>query len=121
MFAKRETVSVTTIANGSATSYSSVVNGRILSIQYVKDDFADGVDFTITCETTGRTLWSQDNVNASAEVLPRAATHSTAGVAATYDGTRAVLEPVVVANERVKIVIASGGATKSGTFYITIG
>lgn len=121
MFIKKETVSVTTAADGSATAYSNVVNGRILSIQYAKDDFADGVDFTITAESTGRTLWSQENVNASAEVLPRQQVHDTSGNALTYDGTRKVCEPIAVANERVKIVIAAGGNAKSGTFHITIG
>lgn len=121
MFIKRETVTITTAANGSGTGYSAVVNGRILSIQYVKDDFADGVDFAVTAETTGRSLWSQENVNASAEILPRKQVSETDGTALTYDGTYKVCEPIALADERVKIVIASGGNAKSGTFYITIG
>ena len=119
-YAERHTVTVTTNASGAGTGYTPVVTGRIIAIIYSKTDFADGVDFTITSETTGQTIWSQENVNASATVAPRQATHSTAGVAATYDGTRAVLAAVVVANERVKISVASGGNTKTGTFYVIV-
>lgn len=121
MFTKRVTVAVTTAADGTGLGYSNPVNGRILSVQYVKTDYDDGVDFTITTETTGQTVWTQSDVNASAVKVPRQATHSTAGVAATFDGTRPVLEPVFVADERIKIAIASGGNVKSGTFHITVG
>jgi len=124
MYLNRQTVDVVTAADGSATAYSAVVNGRVLSIQYVKDattPFSDGVDFTVTGEITGTTLWSELNVNASKAVAPREQVHSTAGVGLTYDGTRAVCEPVGFAEERVKIVIASGGDTKKGRFYILVG
>ena len=66
MFTKRETVEITTVADGSVIGYSKPVNGRILSVQYVKTDFADGVDFAITSETTAQQIWTQDNVNAAA-------------------------------------------------------
>jgi hypothetical protein len=121
MYIKKETVSVTTAADGSATAYSNVVNGRILSIQYAKDDFADGVYFTITTETSGQDLWVDMNINASETVHPRTQVHDTTGSALTLDGTRKNVAPVVVADERIKIVIAAGGNAKSGTFHITVG
>lgn len=118
---QRLVVPVTTIADGSATAYSPVVSGRIETIRYVKTDFDDGVDFTITAEATGETIWSQVDVNASATVAPRQPTHSTAGVAALYAAVgQAVNDGVVVANDRVKIVIAQGGNVKSGTFHIVV-
>jgi hypothetical protein len=121
MFLKRETVTITTAADGSGIGYSKPVNGRILSVQYVKTDFADGVDFAITSETTAQQIWAQDNVNAAAIKAPRQAVHNTAGVAAEYTTGFAIVEPVVVAEERIKISITNGGDTKSGTFHITIG
>lgn len=122
MFAQRETVIVTTAANGSATVYTSKsVTGRVLSVAYTKDDFANGVDFAVTTDRSGQNVWTESDVNASKQVCPRQATHSVAGVAATYDDTRPVLEPVVAVNERIKIVVASGGDTKSGTFDVIIG
>jgi len=121
MNAQRLVVPVTTAADGSATAYSPVVSGRIQTIRYVKTDFDNGVDFTITAEATGETIWSQLNVNASATVAPRQPTHDTAGVASLYAAAgAAVNDGIVVANDRVKIVIAQGGNVKTGTFHIMV-
>lgn len=121
MHAETHVLPITTAADGSATAYTPVVTGRVWQIGYVKNDFAAGVDFAITAERAGETIWTEADVNASKTVLPRAATHSTAGVAALYAaGGSAVLEPLVVADDRVKIVIAQGGNAKVGTFYVTI-
>lgn len=119
-YAERHVVEVTTIADGSATAYSDTITGKISQIRYVKADFASGVDFTITSEATGETIWTQLDVNASVTVAPRQATHSTAGVASLYAATYAVLDKIALANDRVKIVIASGGNAKTGTFHIVV-
>ncbi len=123
MYCRRHTVSVTTAADGSATAYTdTTVNGRVLSIQYVKTDFDNGVDFTITLETTGQGLWTDTNVNASETVCPRQPTHDAAGAALLYAaGGTAQSDFIYAADERVKIVIAQGGNVKTGTFYITTG
>lgn len=122
MYAERHVVAITVDAAGDGIGYTPVVSGRVWSIRYVKTDYANGVDFTITAEKSGETIWSEENVNASATRTPRAATHSTAGVAALYAaGGTAVTDYVVLANDRVKIVVAQGGATKSGTFHVVIG
>lgn len=118
-FVQRVAVAVTTAADGSATAYSPTLSGILLQIRYVKTDFADGVDFTITAEATGETLWTESDVNASATRAPRQATHSTAGAAALYAaGGVAVQDKIGLALDRVKIVIASGGNTKTGTFHL---
>lgn len=118
---RRYRIPVTTAADGSATVYSPRVAGKVMSVHYIKTDFTDGVDFAITAETTGETIWTEANVNAAVVKYPRAATHSTAGVAALYAaGGSAVLEPVALASDRVKIVIAQGGNAKIGTFHILV-
>lgn len=118
-------VDAVTDAAGDATIYSGRATGKILSISYVKDattPFADGVDFTITTESSVQTVWAESNVNASKECHPRAATHSTAGVAALYAAAgQAVLDHIRMVDERIKIVIAAGGDTKSGRFIIVVG
>jgi hypothetical protein len=118
----RTTVIVPTIADGSATVFSPIVSGKLVSITYTKDGstpYDDTVDFTITNETTGLTLWSQSNVTATTTVAPRQATHTTAGVAALYaSGGVAVLDDIILTQDRVKIVLAQGGDTKTGTFII---
>ena len=121
MGVRKFTVPVTTIADGSATAYSPYLSGHLESIQYVKTDFANGVDFTITADVTGETLWAESNVDVAAVRRPRAATHTTAGVAALYAaGGTAVNDKIALGRDRAKIVIASGGATKTGSFVITV-
>lgn len=121
-YIQRHVVAVTTDGSGDAIAYTPAgVSGKIVSIRYVKTDFADGVDFTITSEATGETIWTEANVNASKTCVPRAATHGTDGVAALYAaGGAAVLNRIALANDRVKIVVASGGASKVGAFHVTL-
>jgi hypothetical protein len=118
---RRQKITVKTAADGTATIYGTRCSGKIHSIQYVKTDFADGVDFTITADATGENILTKSDVNASAVFYPRAATHSQAGVPALYaaDGT-AVQDKIALGNDRVKIVIAQGGNAKSGTFHVHI-
>ena len=114
-------IAVTTAADGSATAYSEVCTGKVSTLRYVKTDFADGSTITFTSEATGETIWAETGVNASATRAPRQATHSTAGAAALYaGGDAAVNDKIALANDRIKIVIASGGNVKSGTFHIVL-
>jgi len=118
----KETVSITTDSSGDATSYSEVVNGRILTIIYTKTDYAAGVDFTITTETTAQGLWTESNVNASATKAPRQPTHDAVGAASLYAAAGEAVEDYIWAvQERVKIVIDEGGDTKTGSFDIIVG
>jgi len=121
-YAQRHTVSLTTDASGDATGYTPVITGRIQTIIYAKADFADGVDFTVTAEATGQAIWAEANVNASAIRAPRQATHDTIGVASLYAvGGEPVEDHICVANDRIKIVIAQGGATKTGAVTVILG
>lgn len=110
-----QSVSVTATTNGSgdATAYTEVIRGKILAVKYTKTDYADGVDFTITTETTLRNVWVDTNINATETVVPKELNDDTAGADLTgvYDHIRAF-------QERVKIVVASGGDTKSGLFTV---
>lgn len=122
MHVERHAVTITTDASGDATGYTPAVTGRVLSIQYVKTDYADGVDFTITGAITGTGLWTDTNVNAAETVCPRAPVHDQAGAALLYAaGGTAQVDAVYLANERVKIIVGSGGNAKVGTFYVTVG
>lgn len=122
MHIERHVVTLVTDASGDATGYSPVVTGVICAIHYVKTDYDNGVDFTITAEATGETVWTESNVNASKSCYPRAATHSTAGVAALYAAAgTAVNDVIAVAKDRIKIVVAQGGNVKTGAFYVLVG
>lgn len=121
MALRKFTVPITTASDGSATAYSPYVSGYIHSIQYVKTDFADGVDFTITVDGTGETVWTEANVNAAAVKAVRQPTYTTAGVASLYAaGGVAVNDRVALSRDRVKVVIAQGGNAKIGSFTILI-
>ena len=122
---------VTTDASGDATAYlpdadepqGGPANGAVWAIVYTKTDYDAGVDFTITAETSGLTVWTESNVNASKTVFPRVAANDTAGVAMLYaaGGTAVSGGPPPLANERLQIVVASGGNAKSGNFRVILG
>ena len=119
MYAERHTVSLTTDGSGDATGYTPGVTGRIINVIYDKTDFADGVDFDVTLEGTGQTVWDEDDVNASKTVSPRQATHDTAGAASLFAAAGEPVEDcIVAAHDRVKIVVSSGGDTKTGSFTV---
>lgn len=121
MTTRRFTIDVTTAADGSFTGYSPFVSGKICAIHYIKTNFTDGVDFTITAEATGETLWTESNVNAAKVCMPRGATHSNAGVASLYaSGGVAVNDLIRLSRDRVKIVIAAGGNATTGQFQIVV-
>lgn len=118
---RRYKVQITTAADGSATVYTPFLSGEIHSIQYVKTDFANGVDFAVTSEKTGENIWTEADVNASATRYPRAATHTQAGAAALYAaGGTPVQDRIGVAGDRLKIVVAQGGNAKTGTLHILV-
>ena len=121
MALRRFEVTVTTDASGNALAYSPYVSGYIQQIEYVKNNYAAGVDFTITGESSGINIWTQADVNASVVVAPRQPTHSTAGVASLYaGGGTAVNDRIALGRDRVKIAIAQGGNTFNGKFVILV-
>lgn len=109
----REAVTVTTDSSGAATAYSSVLNGFLYRIKIVDTDMAAGaVDYTITSEDSGDTLLAITNTE-DADKYPRQPVDTTAGVAISDS-----FEKIPLNNERVKIVVAQGGDTKSATVTI---
>ena len=126
MALRRFVVTATVDENGDAEAFSPVLSGKLVSIRYVKDDFETGVDFTITSEATGASLWVEEDVDASATRFPRFPLSDATGAAAEYaDGEtpEEVLGQIALSQDRVKIVIANGTADDGGevgTFHITI-
>ena len=120
MYVKTDTVTVITAGGGGATEYSTHLNGRLFTVRYTKTDFADGSTFTITGETTGQDIWTETGVNASTQRSP----HHTASKAvdgANYNlGVGLPAHAPLVVNERIKVVITSGGATATGTFFFMV-
>jgi len=121
---RRVKVTVTTDGSGDATAYTPQLSGKIYGVSYVKpgsNAYADGVDFVITNEATGQLIWDEDNVNATAHRAPRQPVHTQVGVAGLYAASgEGVLVPIAVAQTRIKIVVAAGGASKVGAFHFHI-
>lgn len=123
MFAQwLDTGLLTTAVGGAITGYTPVATGKVLAIRYVKTDFADGVDLTVTVEGTGEAVVTLTDMNAATVVYPRVATQDIAGAGAVYIAAgQPVREPIAIANDRIKFVIAAGGDGKFGRFYVLIG
>ena len=123
-YAERHTVAITTDASGDGTGLTRNVTGRIINVIYTKDattPYADTVDFTITSEATGQDIWVESNVTASKTVAPRQAIHATDGTASLYASAGEPVEDYIFAAfERVKIVVASGGNAKDGSFRVVV-
>lgn len=118
---RRFEVTAVTNGSGAATAYTPYLSGYVHSVQYVKTDYADGVDFTITAEANGETIWTESNVNAAAIKATRQPTYTTAGVASLYAAAgTAVNDRIAVSRDRIKFVIAQGGDTKTGKFVVLI-
>lgn len=121
-YVRREVVDITTDASGDGTGYTGVVDGLIQAIRYVADGtspYANTADFTVTTEASGQAVLTATNVAASATYQPRAALVSVANAALLYAAAgEPVTDRIPVGAERVKIVVAQGGDTKTGRFHV---
>ncbi len=121
MYIQRVPLVVVTDGSGNAVAYTDVLTGELSAIHYVKGDYVNGVDFSITLEATGEVLWSESDVNASASRAPRQPTHTTLGAAALFAGGGSpILEPIGIAKDRIKVTLAQGGSGKTGTFHFVL-
>lgn len=107
----------TTDASGDATATSAVdAFGKVLAVNWVDGDLVDGVDAVLSTVGNGRpdqTILTLTNANADAWHYPRLAASSTAGAALTW-----YVEPIVTG--KLKVVVSSGGDTKTGAIYVYI-
>lgn len=124
MAMQRVIIAATTAADGSFTGYSQhPVNGHVEHMRYTPgaSPIDTNGDIDVTGESSGVVVADHDNIGLTAFTKAyRSATHDINGVAATYDGTRPVLNKVAIAGERLKLVIANGGNATSGTFEFVV-
>ncbi len=123
-YAERHRLAITTDSGGDATVFTPEVQGKVSAVIYTKDGttpFDAGVDFTITAEKSGQNIWTEVNVDASKTVAPRQPTHDAAGVASLHAAAGEPVEDgIILANERVRVVIAAGGNAKLGQIDVII-
>ncbi len=100
---KTVTVSATTDSSGDATVYSPETLGKIVRVFVDIGDLASGaVDFVVTGERTGEAIYTGTNLAADTVAAPSTALG------------------VYVWSERIKVVVAQGGDTKTGTISFMI-
>ena len=109
-------VDVTTATDGSATAYGEVVVGTLFAVQLVDGDLADGVDLTLTSEHEGLSIPAlvKADFNSDQMVYPRVLE------ALNTDGTALTTHTMPLVFGRPKVVIASGGAVKSGSVILYV-
>ena len=125
MYVRRLAVSILTDGSGDFTGYTDVVTGEVVNVRYVPggSPVDTNGDLTVTEEESGAPIVTKANIGTSAfSLAPRQPTHAVAdGTALLYAATgTAVTDKVVVANSRIKVVIANGAAAKTGTLYIWV-
>jgi len=111
----KQTIEFTTASDGSATALGHVVEGELYAIEYQPGTTATGATVTCTCNGVGvKPLLTKASAGtAVAWFYPRDIVHAVADGAAltgTAGGDRA--KPILAGV--LKVVIASGGDTKTG-------
>jgi len=106
---------ITTAADGSATVYlGSKIRGYLVALVYRPGTIVTGADLTITGETTGVPILTKSNLGtANSFLYPRAlptSANSSTGALGTVPSER-----IPLFNERIKVVVAQGGDTLTGS------
>ena len=105
------TATITTDGDGAATVYlGEKLRGRVHAIKYTKGTLDAGTDLVITGETTGVAILTDSPADTEwlyPRAFPNAVTTGAAGTVASED--------VHVLRERIKVVVAQGGAAGVGS------
>jgi len=119
-FPQTQTVAIVTAADGSATVYSEAFRGTIRHLRYVPGTIETGAGLTITLDTSGIEVLIKANAGTSNVTYnPQLkVTQQEDGADALFSTGNEVRTPISCANERVKIVVASGGNVKTGSMII---
>lgn len=114
-YINRQSVVLTTTSGGAATGYINADQGFLWSLYYVPDGSVPldtNAVITITEEDTTKPVVVITHIGTvAAGFLPRTLLCDTAAAAITGQ-----YGPIAI-HGRIKFVVASGGDTKTGTFY----
>jgi len=105
---------ITCSAGGAATVYfGSVIQGRVVAINYTIGTIDGGATLTITGETSGVPIITKASA-AAGWYYPRRLVNSAAdGAAAT-----AAFSEIYVYGERIKLIVSAGGVSTAGSMTI---
>lgn len=117
----RHDISITTATNGAVTTYSTLpAHGRVHQIAIslaTSGQMAATGTITISGEVTGDTIWTK-TATGSRCVAPRKPTLTSAGAVFATAAGNPVPQYFVVSGERIKVVVAGGGVTKTATVRV---
>ena len=118
----RHVIDLLTAADGTQTTYSDApLRGLINAIRFVDTDLDNTLDLTITCEKSGAAVLTLTDQAGSATFAPRQPTHDTIGAASLYAAAGEPVEALIpIAGERLKVIVAQGGAAKSGALHVYV-
>ena len=106
---------ITTNASGAAEVYlGSRLRGYLVALIYKPGTLETGTDLTITAETTGLPILTKVNLGTGNSFLYPRALPTNANSATGPLGT-VPSERIPLWNERIKVVVAGGGNTLTGT------
>lgn len=107
-------------ATGDATS-SAPINGRLLAVNvtFAASSHANTDTTIATTHTPTTTILTLTDVNTSAWYYPRHQVHGSTGAALTLDGTRLMVDPLVL-DDYVKVTVAQGTADKTVTVTLLV-
>jgi len=113
-------MTLTTDGDGAATVYSDKqANGNVLAVIFDVGTLTTP-NLTVTGKETGIAILTKEAMG-SGTYHPCGMAQSTELADLTFDDTNKVPVPIPLANEQIKVVVASGGATKTGTLTILVG
>lgn len=116
MYLNKHVVSIVSSSSGADTEYTDTpVSGVVYSVSYTVSTakISSTGTIEITGEESGRSILSMALSTGSWEYSPSISAIDSTGGAVTNSHVA-----VPVKNERIKLVLAGGGDTKSGTFTI---
>ena len=131
-FAERHRLSLCTDSSCAVTAYTTGpgVSGRVQSIIYMAhgtSPFTTTCDLVISVEATSQVIYSTTGLDASEVISPRIPIHNTTGLvlgnttAISGAGSMAIIpDYIYLANDHIKVTIASGGLSKQGAVDIII-
>lgn len=115
MSIRKVVIPFTTNGSGAADTLSEVAAfGEVVAVNIDTGDAASTADFTITANETGVVVFNKTNIASDVQYPVRTPTYDTTGTAITG----AYSAPVVA--ERLRLVVAQGGATKSGVVTVYV-
>ena len=117
-YIRAESLTITTDTTSTATAYTPALTGKFHSLEYRPGTtaYSTSIVLTVTVEGSSQVILSTTafNTTTMSARYPRSIIHNTAGTTIVGDAQFAL------ADERVKVVIDSAGATKDGIFRILV-